>query len=312
MPPSWIPQFTPGAASGGQSLAAQAGVYGGHQLRSGDNDKQKKWGGKVLAAAAAANYVRELQTDLTAVGCYDARVDGDFGNGTKIAVKRFQYCLQKATHRTSVRMSLLREIRNDFSIFVTGIADGATVKHLKSWVADGFAVTGTLRVVAVSKYSEFRKGGLSRIDHLSVGTDDMVVHKDFVSSLEAINTAASDAGLLFHVNQVMRLAGRPVSGAVVKPASKSQHLIGNAVDFNVEHGGKKILAKDMKWGELPQDVKDFLTDVKDAGMRWGGDWKERDPIHFDSFLDPGSEEFEILYFLNQRTIQKAQPILRVS
>ena len=93
MPPSWIPQFTPGAASGGQSLAAQAGVYGGHQLRSGDNDKQKKWGGKVLAAAAAANYVRELQTDLTAVGCYDARVDGDFCNGTKIAVKRFQYCL---------------------------------------------------------------------------------------------------------------------------------------------------------------------------------------------------------------------------
>lgn len=312
MPPSWIPQLASGGATGGQSFAGQAGIYGGHVLRSGDNDKLKRWGGKSLKGGAAGGYVRELQEDLTAVGCYDAKLDGDFGGSTRIAVKRFQYCLQKGTHRTSIRMSQLKELRNDLGIFVTGIADHATARHLKSWVADGYAVTGTLRVVTLSDYSEFRKGGLSRIDHLSVGADDMVLHKDFVPSLEAINSAASDAGIIFHVNQVLRLAGKPVSGAVVKPASKSQHLIGNAVDFNVEHNGKKILSKDMKWGELPQDVKDFLTDVKDAGMRWGGDWKERDPIHFDSFLDPGSDEFEILYFLNQRTIQKAQPILRAS
>lgn len=307
MPPGVWPWFGPL-----QSLAVQGTTYGGFELREGDNDKVKKWAGASHKAAAAADFVRELQTDLKAAGCYDSAPDGAFRHDTKIAVKRFQYCLRKATHRTSVRMSLLEDVRNDASVMMTGIADHRTARHLKAWVAGGCAVTGTLRVVALSKFGEFRKGTLQKIDHVSVTADDLVVHKDFVASLQSINTAASNAGVLFHVNQAMRLAGKPVSGAVVKPASKSQHLIGNAVDFNVEHNGKKILSKDMNWSGLAKDVKDFLTAVKAAGMRWGGDFADRDPIHFDSFIDPGGEEFEILYFLNQRTIQKGQPILRVS
>lgn len=306
MPPGVWPWFGPL-----QSLAVQATMYGGFELRSGDSDKAKRWGGRFQQGAAAAGFVRELQADLAAVGCLDVTPDGNFGHSTSTAVKRFQYCLRNATHRTSVKMSLLEEVRNDHGIFISGIADHATARHLKAWVSGSCAVTGTLRVVALSKFGKFRKGSLQKIDHVSVTADDMVVHMGFAASLDAINKAADKAGLLFHVNQTMRLAGKPVSGAVVKPASKSQHLIGNAVDFNVEHNGKKILSKDMNWSGLEQDVKNFLTEVKGAGMRWGGDWADRDPIHFDSYIDPGGDEFEILYFLNQRTIQKGQPILRV-
>lgn len=307
MPPGVWPWFGPL-----QSLVVQATMYGGHELRNGDNDKAMKWGSKLHKGVAAGDFVRELQSDLTAVGCYDVKPNGTFDHSTTIAVKRFQYCLRHATHRTSVRQSLLEQVINDHGIFITGVADHRTARHLKAWVAGGCAVTGTLRVVALAKFSEFRKGSLQKIDNVSVTADDMVVHKGFVASLEAINTAADNAGVLFHVNQTMRLAGKPVSGAVVKPASKSQHLIGNAVDFNPEHNGKKILSKDMNWSGLAQDVKDFLTEVKGAGMRWGGDFADRDPIHFDSYIDPGGDEFEILYFLNQRTIQKGQPILRVT
>lgn len=313
MAPNWIAPFGPlvGAVVG-QSLAAQASMYGGHELRRSDNDKLKRWGGKIVKGAAPGDFVRELQTDLAKVGCYDAKLDGDYGGGTVDAVKRFQYCVQKGTHKSSIRSSLLKELVIDAMVFITGNADHATARHLKSWVKDGFEATGTLRVVALGKFSEFRKGTLKKIDHPSVGADDMVVHREYVAGLTSINTAADGAGIIFQVNQTFREAGKPVSGAVVKPASKSQHLIGNAVDFNIDDSGDVILSSEMKWSDLSQPAKDFITAVKAAGLRWGGDFTDRDPIHFDAFLDPGSDEFEILYFLNQRTIQRKQPILRVS
>jgi hypothetical protein len=297
-----------------QSVAAQAGMYGGYELRWNDNDKSKKWAGKVHKGAPAANFVHELQEDLAKVGCYDAKVDGDYGGGTRDAVKRFQWCVAKGTHKNCTRQSLLAEIVNDPKVFVTGNCDHATARHLKAWVKDGFEVTGTLRVVAFSKLSEFRKNpDFTKLDSPSVGADDFVVHKDFVASLDAINQAAVDAGVRFQVNQTMRLAGRPVRGAVVQPASSSQHLIGNAIDFNILHNGNPIHSSKMKWADLPQEAKDFIRDVKDAGMRWGGDWQKRDPIHFDSFLDPDKgPDFKILYFLNQRTIDRRQPIVRAS
>jgi hypothetical protein len=99
---------------------------------------------------------------------------------------------------------------------------------------------------------------------------------------------------------------------VVKPASKSQHLIGNAIDFNINDSGDVILSSEMAWNKLSQAAKDFITAVKAAGLRWGGDFTDRDPIHFDAYLDPGGDDFAILYFLNQRTIQKKQPILRAT
>jgi len=297
-----------------QSVIAQAGMYGGLELRWNDNDKLKKWAGKQVKGAPAGNFVRELQEDLAKVGCYDLKPDGDYGGGTRDAVKRFQWCVAKGTHKSSTSQSLLKEIVNDGMIFVTGNCDHATARHLKSWVKDGFEVTGTLRVVAFSKFSEFRKNAdFEKLDNPSIGADDFVVHKDFVASLASINQAAVDAGVLFQVNQSMRVAGKPVRGAVVQPASSSQHLIGNAVDFNILHGGKPIHSSKMVWGDLPQAAKDFITDVKKAGMRWGGDWAKRDPIHFDSFIDPDKgPDFKILYFLNQRTIQRKQPILRVT
>ncbi|MGH6927744.1 MAG: M15 family metallopeptidase [Dongiaceae bacterium] len=295
----------------GQSLAAQAGMYGGHALRFGDNDKRKKWGGRTVPGAAAGDFVRELQEDLTKAGCYDAKVDGDYGGGTRDAVKRFQWCVSKGTHKSSIRSSLLKEIVVDGTVFVTGNCDHATARHLKAWVKDGFEVTGTLRVVAFGKFSEFVKSGdFDRIDNTSVGADDIVVHKDFVAALEAINTAAANAGVGFQVNQTMRIAGEPVGGAVVTPATNSQHLIGNAVDFNIKHDGKLIHSSKMKFAELAQAPKDFITAVKANDLRWGGDWEKRDPIHFDAFLNPAGDDFKILYFLNQRTIQRRQPILR--
>jgi hypothetical protein len=311
----WVGPLGPLAGGvAAQRAVEQAGMYGGHALRWNDNDKARKWGGTVHRGAPAANFVRELQEDLAKVGCYDAKRDGDYGGSTRDAVKRFQWCVAKGSHKYCTRQSLLTEIANDAMVFVTGNCDHATARHLKAWVKDGFEVTGTLRVVAFGKFSEFRKNpDFGKLDNPSVGADDFVVHKDFVAALGAINQAAVDAGVRFQVNQTMRLAGRPVRGAVVQPASSSQHLIGNAVDFNILNNGNPIHSSKMKWADLPQAAKDFIRDVKKADLRWGGDWQKRDPIHFDSFLDPDKgPDFKILYFLNQRTFDRRQRILRAT
>jgi D-alanyl-D-alanine carboxypeptidase/Putative peptidoglycan binding domain len=311
---SWRIPFGPivGSIMARRPPARPGIVYGGHELRLSDNDAQKKWGGNVHAGAAAGGFVAELQDDLKKVGCYDARVDGGYGAGTRDAVKRFQWCLAKATHRYAAGASQLSAFVNDPMVIITGNADRTTARHLKTWVADGFEVTGTLRVVAFSRFGEFRRGaGFDRLANASVGANDMVVHKDFVAGLESINQAAANAGVRFQVNQTLRLAGRPVGGAVVTPATNSQHLIGNAVDFNILHDGKTINSQ-VKWDDLPQAAKDFITKVKAANLRWGGDFTKPDRIHFDAYLAPSGPDFKILYFLNQRTMQRRQPIPRAT
>jgi hypothetical protein len=311
---SWRIPFGPivGSIMAGGPPAAPGSAYGGHALRWSDNDARKKWGGKLLTGAATGGFVAELQEDLKKVGCYDAKVDGDYGAGTRDAVKRFQWCVAKATHRYAACASQLRAFVNDPMVIVTGNLDPATARHLKAWVGDGFEVTGTLRVVAFSRFGEFRRGaGFDRLASASVGANDMVVHKDFVAGLESVNQAAADAGVRFQVNQTLRLAGRPVGGAVVTPATNSQHLIGNAIDFNILNDGKTINSQ-VKWDDLPQAAKDFISKVKAANLRWGGDFSKPDRIHFDAYLAPSGPDFKILYFLNQRTMQRRQPIMRAT
>ena len=38
------------------------------------------------------------------------------------------------------------------------------------------------------------------------------------------------------------------------------------------------------------------------------DWATRDPIHFDAFIDPYREDFSMLYYFNQRSIQQQHPL----
>src|SRR5690606_21236372 len=138
--------------------------------------------------------------------------------------------------------------------------------------------------------------------------DVMAVHSAFLEALDSIDAAASQTKITLRINQAFRVAGAPVGGAVVKPATKSKHLIGNAIDWNIENDGKVILAAKTVYSDLPDNARRFIDLVKQAGLRWGGDWNTRDPIHFDAYLDPGGEDFSMLYFFNQRSIQQQHPL----
>lgn len=134
------------------------------------------------------------------------------------------------------------------------------------------------------------------------------MNEDFVGGLESINRAAKDTGITVRINQTFRVAGIAPRGAVVPPATKSQHLIGRAVDGNFLSGKTVATAALMRAGKESKSVDDFIEAVKAAGLRWGGDFKAKDPIHFDDPLASESEDYAMHYFFCQRSYRNQHPM----
>jgi peptidoglycan hydrolase-like protein with peptidoglycan-binding domain len=275
-------------------------------LRKGDNDKKKIYSGKV-DATIGGDPIHELQKALKAVGVYDGIIDGDFGGGTDTAVRRFQWNVRNLSYWYVAGAVTANPPQP--AIPVSGVADAATTKELKRWVDAGAKTTGNLVRVQFSSYSEFTKGdGFQRIANPNVTDADIVIDADSTDLLDTLNTKAKDAGITLTINQVFRVAGVPVRGAVVKPASSSQHLIGNAVDTNPKDGTDVMLTSTFKAKKESENTKKFVKAVKDAGYRWGGDFKDKDYIHFDGYIEITSDAFLMRYFFNQRMIADKHPI----
>jgi peptidoglycan hydrolase-like protein with peptidoglycan-binding domain len=272
-------------------------------LRRGDNDKLKRWGGTISTETGTP--VQDLQTMLKAVGVYDVAVDGDFGGQTETAVKRFQWNVR--TVKSRLVHGALEARAPSTTIKVNGIGDAATATELSAWGAAGAETTGNLSRANAASFAQFQNEA-KKIDNPTIGNDDLIVDAGFLAHLAALNAAAAGAHVKLLINQAFRIAGAPVGGAVVTPATKSQHLIGRAIDCNILDGAKLINSDAFKHGTQTAAAKAFVNAAKAAGLRWGGDFGTPDFVHFDDFVNPDGEEYLMRYFFNQRTIFKKQPI----
>ena len=109
--------------------------------------------------------------------------------------------------------------------------------------------------------------------------------RDFFPCLDRLNTFAGDCDVEIFVTSSTREPGRSVSGAIVTPASRSNHLIGHAIDMNLKSRSgffnSKVL-KRVNLSNLPTEIRDFIDMVrKDPQLRWGGDFRKEDPVHID-------------------------------
>ena len=50
-----------------------------------------------------------------------------------------------------------------------------------------------------------------------------------------------------------------------------------------------------KQGKQTAAAKDFIRQVKNESVRWGGDFGDKDPPHFDDFVLPSSDEYEFSF-----------------
>ncbi|HEX9990221.1 MAG TPA: M15 family metallopeptidase [Chloroflexia bacterium] len=109
---------------------------------------------------------------------------------------------------------------------------------------------------------------------------------EFVSSLDTINTLAGNNKVKLYITSSFRTTSK-VKGAIVTPAEKSNHMAGHAIDMNVKYGDKGTLCNSgCLGGTLPEGVSGFIKDVKaTSGLRWGGDFDKKDPVHIDDGLN---------------------------
>jgi len=123
------------------------------------------------------------------------------------------------------------------------------------------------------------------------------VDVDFFPVLSVVASYAKTRGVEVYVTSAIRVLGQDLEGALVKPASKSCHNIGHAIDFNVVLSGKYYGSKQLpkaEHSELPTAVFNFIDDLRnDPAIRWGGDFNTEDPIHLDdNYYNNDPEAYE--------------------
>eukprot|EP00163_Fabomonas_tropica_P029423 TRINITY_DN6287_c0_g1_i3.p1 TRINITY_DN6287_c0_g1~~TRINITY_DN6287_c0_g1_i3.p1 ORF type:complete len:235 (-),score=48.61 TRINITY_DN6287_c0_g1_i3:855-1559(-) len=110
------------------------------------------------------------------------------------------------------------------------------------------------------------------------------IDRAFQPAMDIIHDAAVANGLKVYVTSHYRAPGQQVRGAIVPPASRSNHKVGHAIDFNLQ--GSFGFCNGACIQRLSHSaVRNFIAQCKSAGLRWGGDWSRRDPVHLDDGLN---------------------------
>ncbi len=279
--------------------------FGPFELKNGDSDRKQIWGG--YKRPNVANYIASLQKALQALDIPLTLVDGVFGPATERAVKMFQWCLTSHPYRRS-NQSLVTDTHK-VTQALNGRLDTQTSRELSRWIEQGYASTGDLVRLDSKQLNHIEVGdGFRVLSHASVRDDDVVIAAAAVDLLTTANKKAGERSVKILLNQAFRVSGAPVSGSVVPPATRSQHLIGHAIDCNIIDGDNWNSSRTFAAGRQSEGATNFISDMKAAGFRWGGDFSNPDTPHFDKRLDPYGLAYEFKFFFNQRTISNNLPI----
>ena len=121
--------------------------------------------------------------------------------------------------------------------------------------------------------------------------DVIRIHRDFAPAMHGIGECAGRRELKIFVTSSLRRPNQPVTNAIVTPARMSNHHVGHAIDMNIVHRGEWFNSRRlMPDRELPPNVELFLTDIRELGLRWGGDFSTPDPVHIDDGLNRRNPE----------------------
>lgn len=132
--------------------------------------------------------------------------------------------------------------------------------------------------------------------------------KQFIQALKKVNGYAKQANVKIYVTSSFRTTTN-VSGAIVTPATKSNHLAGHAIDMNVIYGNNQWAnsTKLNKYPNVPEPVRIFLKSIiDDPGLRWGGKFRAKDPVHIDDWLNRDLTKWDKRYKAMQKAVQLGQ------
>jgi peptidoglycan hydrolase-like protein with peptidoglycan-binding domain len=231
--------------------------------------------------------VASLQTLLNDLGYGEQlkwdkyKNDGDYGESTAAAVKAFMDKQGISGDSNELNTQTAEEICN-----VLGAYFGA------NWYENSKADTADEANSLVDFSASNFQGKKVKADI------------NFVDSLNKINNYAKANNVKIHVTSSWR-ANAKVAGAIVKPAKKSNHMAGHAIDMNIAFAGgwaNSEYLKKRNQGNWDASVAGFIKAIRDDSvLRWGGDFKTEDPVHIDDKLNiDNPSEWEKRYLATQQ------------
>ncbi|VAW68521.1 hypothetical protein MNBD_GAMMA09-3164 [hydrothermal vent metagenome] len=135
---------------------------------------------------------------------------------------------------------------------------------------------------------------------------DVIADTDFIASLNRVNKYAGECNVKVWVTSSIRNINQQLKGAIVRPASRSCHYVGHAIDVNVLYNEVLYNSKKLRkssFASLPDAIVKFIEFIRaDKELRWGGDFNTQDPVHIDDNL---FRRQEVIYLakLNSRLDQ---------
>jgi hypothetical protein len=121
------------------------------------------------------------------------------------------------------------------------------------------------------------------LNPLAKFTKEMLFDDDFIHDINNIVGFAHTLGVSFLFTSGFR-KDTNVQGAIVTPAQMSNHLVGCAFDCNM-YLHNKLYNSELLAGVLPVEIQKVIDYWKNMDYRWGGDFKKKDVVHFDTALN---------------------------
>lgn len=116
--------------------------------------------------------------------------------------------------------------------------------------------------------------------------DKILIHIDFKPQLDIMNQCAAEDKMMVVVTNSGRMNNKHLKGTVVDPATMSNHMVFQAIDFNLQNIVTGEWYNSTKLGDSKGPDEAFIQKVLlRSKMRWGGNFRKKDDVHVDSGLN---------------------------
>jgi hypothetical protein len=148
----------------------------------------------------------------------------------------------------------------------------------------------------------------------------ILADKAFFPTLDLIDSIAANNNVFIYVTGSFRPKGYNPNGPIVPPAVRSNHLVGHAIDINVDYfdqagklkrcGGPTI-GNCLGMASLPAPVAGFIQGIQASGLRWGGTFSKPDVVHIDDGYNGNASKWDELFEKIQKSCTKAALVSRI-
>jgi hypothetical protein len=290
---------------------------GGIALDLGNSDRKRMWGTKSWSALNGTP-VFDLQSALVSIGLLDA-ADGEFGPKTKIALQRYVWYRRNIDHalQTPPQSSAVNGIITPTSPLLSGALPGTCDRGLAcdllGWKQRNLVVTTPLVRASLASFSNITlDAGFAPLDYPFSQPNEVLLHPDFAGVLAVMDGEAAKANVSIRLTQALRREGFAVTGAIVHPAGNSAHFVGRAVDWKVVDGNLVVGGAQFLAGKQTKAADLFVQGVKAQGYRWGGDFGDVDPVHFDDNPYSNIQKYSMTRFFVQQSYRATHPMRLLS